>query len=578
MDTLRMLDRLSYHLAGPHRRAFYNTLCKCMEKEEIKQNGEHLARVQTMQMYCLAVDGLIEKASSIFNDDLKNRTELLEPYNIEQIMLKEALLMCNLLDRIDTSKLSEKERFEIFLISKNFDSCKTSAISLIKHHGKYAMILYLVQNDLMSCSISTLALLLNRITVTNSLISLLIRKGVPYSVVRKYIRPEKDAHFLLLMKTLLLAGESIVEYGYPSASALINELDDWEIYEYAMQSGIRIDAHCAESPVKNKIFLNKNFHIHQTKYAMITSPTAASIAAYINATSAVDAYTVTAMASLSEHDAKDLESHLSPGSQRMMSLYNGTPILSSDITSPGGLLLVIGLLLRNKSEESLLDALVLCYMHRDTGYYVRVVMCVLFRYFFMYSHLINNFSLLDAENIQVEGLGYLWSDLEVLLGLDPGIHAVSYMHTRSRAIADINNGFMKFIEAEAYSQIEPLLAYRDALIDSPIRKQIATRELQKSVSKPAIENILISEARHIFTKITSPPAEKECKLLTIQQKPKEIDAECIRAMGEAAIERVKKYTNTSTADRLISDLVEAQSAAYAAIAERYKECYSSKKS
>lgn len=572
MDGLQqMLNRLSYHLAGPHRRAFYSTLRKCLEKEQVQKNEEYLARVKVMEMYCLAADGLIDKAIRVFEKDVSRIKNQVGMHEIERIMLKKALFSCNLLEQIDTRKMSEKDKFELYIIGKNFDLCKKAAISLIKEHGKYAMSLMLVQNDFTGRNLSSLSLLLERVTVNNSLISLLLRKNIPYLIVKKHIRRTKDMSFLLLMKELALSGESIEEFGYPDVSSLIKELDDWEIYEYAIGNGISV--HEAEnSPHKKPT-------IHSIKYKLVTAPTPMNLAAYITKLGKIDSSACRYIDRLSIEDKGTLLNVLPPLFQRMLEMYAGGAVCLDDLCGPSDpkdklyrrdqmIVFILETLLRRRTEESLMDALITSYACRKQSKFIHVISCALLRYLLLYGEFTAEFSEIGAENIQLEGLAYLWSDLQVLLGAPADLNTEVYMQTRSRFIAEANNRVMDFVEAEAYSQIEPLLEYRDTILNSPIYKQIVEGHFYECKKRPSIEKIVVEECRYIFDKIKRFPEEKECVLVTIHQIPKRICSERIKSLVEGSLNRVRSYMPGLEMGSFAETIVKAQEKEYSTICSR----------
>lgn len=573
MDVLeQMLNRLSYHLAGAHRRAFYSTLRKCLERDSVHKNEEYFARIKVMEMYCLAADGLVTKAQRIFEESVRERRALAEAHEIEKIMVRKTLLLTNMLEEIDPTDLSDTEKFELYLIGQKYDLCKKYAISLIKEHGKYAMSLILAQSDFTGRNLSSLSLLLERLAVTNSLISFLLRKNVPYLVVKKHIKPKKDASFLLLMKEVLLAGENIEEFGYPTVFSLINDLDDWDLYEYAIANSIPIEQAQMESPKKKDT-------IHSIKYAMITNPTPGAVSAYINKIGRIDSASCKYIERFSITEKGCLFSDLSPACQRMFELYGGAQPQPEDLAIHNEnekkeykrdkmTVLVLETLLRKRTDESLADALLLSYACREHSAYIRVILCALFRYFLMYTHLIQEFNGLGVENVQIEGMAYLWSDLEVLLGIDAGAHTEAYLQTRSRAIAEINNKVMDFVDSEAYSQIEPLLAYKKALVESPVYKQIEERRLHTSDRRPSIEKVVVEDVRYIFDKITKIPGEKECTLVTIHQRPKELSIERVKELINGSITRVKQYAPFSKIDKLACEIILAQEAGHSAISSQ----------
>lgn len=537
MSILNALERLSYHLAGPHRRLFYNTLCACIEKEEFLKDEIAMARLYAMKMYCQASDGLVTEAVEIFENHLRNRTRMIKDYKIESIMLKDGLLRSNLVEEIDVEMLKSIDKYEVLLLKNCFEECRKCAISILKDFPMCSMVVVLLEGEFTSnIKIETVKLLLKRVSVSSSLISLLYTKGFPYEILIPYAKKQKkDVSFLFLMKTLLIGGESLSEYSY-NIDTLLQELDDWEIYQYAIEKSIKIK--------------ERKESINGLRHLMVTSPTVDSICKFITSSNFVE-HALEYIKYLSNEDTQQLLNGLSRPVIVKIEYYLKNRVSVFDKTikecleNVNDFVFLIGVLLAERTEQSLIDCLLLCFIKKEfyqSTYQVRLLLCVLYRYLFLYDLMIDEYIKLSVDLVQLEGMTYLWSDLQILLEEDSPFLETQYIKNRLSSLGQVNANLISFIENEEYTQIEPLLEYRNILINSAIYKQIVEKTLYPLDRPPAIRKTLIEESTYVFDKLLKEPEINEnSTVLTIHNRPAHMQKEKLENLFTQSFNRIKEH-------------------------------------
>ncbi|KAH9386581.1 uncharacterized protein NEMAJ01_1477 [Nematocida major] len=537
MTILNMLERLSYHLAGPHRRAFYGTLDRCLEKEEVQKDEVHLVRVCTMKMYSLATDGHIAESLRVYCKCVKERAALLREHQIESAMLKESLILMDRVEEVETAGLSESEKYEVFLLRGDLAGCRKSAISLLKTHPMLAMGLFLVEAEKHpGTTPASLQLLLKRVTVANSLITALYRKKVPYSVLRPHIRRDLDTSFVFLMKALLLGGEDISEFVGQGVDGLLDLLDDWEVYEHAMKKGISVR--------------EREDSINSLRFQMEVQRTKDAISRFILAGGSVG-LCKKHIEGLPKCEKQALIEGLPACARMKVEYYQNHSVavfgesLGKCMASVGDFVFVVGALLADRTEQSLMDSLVLCYAKKtayDSAYQVQLLLCVLYRYLCMYDAMLQEYISMSVQTVQLEGMTYIWSDLQILLGEDEPALKEQYEKNRLLTLGTINASLLGFIKKEEYAQVGPLLEYKQALVNSSVHRQIVENKFFCLDRLPAIENILVPESRYIFEKVMQPPREKkDATLLTIHSMPVEISRDKVQEMLCKSIEKIRQF-------------------------------------
>ncbi|KAI5148484.1 hypothetical protein NEAUS04_1098 [Nematocida ausubeli] len=574
MNTAASLDRLAYELAGSRRTAFYPILEKHFRTKELLENSVSRVRIYVMKMYCLCADGDISMGSYMYSK-IKGDLHLIAGCNVEMIMARESLLIVNQIDELiehrDIFNFKSIYNFNLSLLKNDLEECKDLSLKLTKTHPSCAMVLLLKgTGEIRGLQLEILKVLLRKVRVSNSLISLLLAKGIPYaSVLQKYVldnitKKENDISSLLLLKDLVLRGIPIEEYGY-TIDSLLEKLDDWEIYEYCLENDIQIQK-------------KDNKSINYLTYELSLSMEPERILRYVRTShnfsflfknmEGMDAARREELLQSVKHSDPLRFLYLNDAKFEFFSKEGCLEIrdFRSYLNNMTDLIFLVGILIKEKRDEGIVQALLILLVKRNDfpgNQYITMLICGLLRYLLAYELFTTEYEKLDVQNIQLESLSYLWSDLQILyetwLRIKlPEDLTESYLSNRLIAIGSANTNMFNLTEREEYSQLLALLSYRDRLINSPTYKQITEGKLYPLEKTPNIEKILISESRYIFAKVTS-RAQKgkgSSAFVTLDSIPELLDTCSIRKIFQDSLNKISAFMPvphdvSSIVDRII---------------------------
>ncbi|EIJ93468.1 uncharacterized protein NEPG_01810 [Nematocida parisii ERTm1] len=558
MSIAALLDRLAYSLAGPYRKSFYSTLENCLSKKDVINNEVFLVRVYVMKMYCLSVDGYIQMALYLY-ESIKNQIHIITKYELEMIMARESLLITNriseLIEKSDLFKFDAFYIFNLLLMENNLKECKKYCLSLIKTHPNASMALLLQENTFTeNTTLVILKMLLKRIQVSNSLICLLLNRNIPYDILKEYavtniIGKPLDIPSMLLLKKLVLIGVSIEEYGY-TIDTLLDNLDDWDIYEYCLNKKIQVSEKSKKS-------------INYLTYKISLKIEPESVVEYVKRSSNLD-FILNRISkeceNTKEHCLSSLKSvdpirytYLNNPEFDFYREYSAEKIsifkkYSNNLTD---FIFLIGVLIKTKNPTGIIDALLLLLLKRKelpNNRYVQLLICSIYRYLSLYDCVVEEYKGLNAHTVQLECLSYLWSDLKVIYSNWLGIELSDeldkkYLNQRLLSIGSVNTNIIQLTENQEYNQLVSLLEYRNKIINSPAYMQIKENKFYPLSAPPSIESIIIKESRYVLEKIiTYPKTDPNSVFITAQDIPQKFQkSEIVRIIKES-VSIINSYT------------------------------------
>ncbi|KAI5181280.1 hypothetical protein NEOKW01_1499 [Nematocida sp. AWRm80] len=498
--------------------------------------------------------------------------------HLEKQMLKLSLLYLNHLEEIDLNNLELEDKYEIYLLRNDYSKCKLLSAKLVSSSGSYSLIsllligppfpftlkllldrvivnnsliMHLYQNGVpwntlkkyvtsrdSSFYFLMKTLFVNGINISeyfsNPVTNLLdviddweiyqysIDNGITIESVIKdsskpsinYLRyimitdPSIDTitQFVIRTSRIDLAEEYISKLSSDERITLLTGIKDKSTSETEY---VPENIHSIDSSIS---YLNQNndnmTHItnHNHRNTNITAITALKLQHLLQKYPKSTNITET-----------NIDDPLDKSTLWPESIWYGIPdILLSDVS---GFIYLIESLISTKDTTSLVVALTLCYLYKEkypNTFQIRVLLCVLYRYFLMTEELIEEYMILSPELVQLEELTYLWSDPSIIMSIHPTTLITKYIHSHRELITQLNLRVLEFITGHKYTQALSMLKMRNTLIHSPIFSQVTTGKLHPYNRSSSIEKIFTNpNSKYIFSKIDHYPTPSPSIFSTI---------------------------------------------------------------
>ncbi|KAI5190353.1 hypothetical protein NECID01_0945 [Nematocida sp. AWRm77] len=569
-NTETLIDKLMSYLAGVHRRSVYNLLDGLLAKKEVMENKRQHHRLLIGKAYSLAEDGDLSKAEQCLERvGMSGVSEIAQKYEIEGIMARVALKYLNKIEELSAVPgSSTEEMYEAHFLMKNYAECKRYGTQLAKEKPALAMMAMLAEHT--SMFRPSVLMLLERIAPTSSLLLLLYKKGISFAEITEHIKKItcKNFPYYLLMKALLVKGEDLHAHLKSPAEDILEVLDDWEVYEYALGKNIALPSAAG-----------KNVHsANYLRYCMLQAPTPQSIERFATSLEALK-LAVPCIKQLSSSAQHELAAQMPASLWAAAEFYmHGKKACLGEVgvfaKTAEELVFFLGNLLVSKEESHLVSVLLLCFIYRKafpSSFQVSFLLCVMYRYFLMYEKACKEYTKLDIHSVQLEQMSYLWSDLHILLGEETTFIHTEYTNTHRTMVSQINGNLFGFIEKEEYAQVLSLVELRDALVSSPIHKQISTHTITPSTADRFLQGVLVPGAEYVGRKLESKHVPATSSVLcTIDSLPQVFSEEKLSLLFNDAVCTLERYVpiNRSSVLRLYNDFVSSQKKAHSVLSSQ----------
>ncbi|OAG29308.1 hypothetical protein NEDG_01381 [Nematocida displodere] len=568
-----LIDTLSYLIAGPNRRAVYPEVEKLLKDPKMKRDLVSFHRLVAMKAYRLAADGDLLEAETLINGCNLNRLSgALANHHLERVMVRESFKRINRTESISLflDGASDEDVYEWALLAKDWSKGRKYGSKLFSVSGNFALMVLLLDWR----KEFSVRFLLEKVAVTSSLVLLLFARGVPLEELHPYICTlERDASFFLLMKKLFISGTDLSAYLACPVEDILSVIDDWEVYQHCLQGGLRVPGTAARSK-------GANFQ----RYLAVRDRSAEALAAFMVSYDRVEMVReeLLCLEASEPETLKKLQKKV-PEKIGVMIEYSlrKTAVQSLDralfTTSSKDFSFLIGIILSEKNNDSLITALILCFLfaQRFDSFEVELILCLLYRHLFMYQEVLDTYTHLDIHTIQLERMSYLWNDLQILLEQKPGLLHLEYFDTYRTMVSQCNLEFFEAVKNGSFATAIDILGLRDALTASTTHQQMKEGVLHRS-TPPSITKILPAEGRYLFDKLLAPPRTNPNQvLLTLEGLPETLDtakiAELFSQARTKALLLVGQSAGLGTGlgtdpgtdlDNLLSSLIAAQEAAF----------------
>ncbi|KAM0673945.1 hypothetical protein GVAV_002463 [Gurleya vavrai] len=189
--------------------------------------------------------------------------------------------------------------------------------------------------------------------------------------------------------------------------------------------------------------------------------------------------------------------------------------------------LILAFLISTKQENNLLLALKIANDCKDlfkNTYEIKLIFLFICRFFCWYDKVIEIYEELEIKTVIQEKLAYLWSDLNIILNLNDNSRKEKYLNYRSHLIKHINCSLLVFIQNYSFYHGIELIKTKKMLENSNLYKEINQNKIISNDPETHFSFLLGSKCRFLFDKICINSENnyfKDLKLATIYNLRKE---------------------------------------------------------
>lgn len=497
-------------------RKIYAAASKASKEHRKKGNWKAFTHAEIIRAYLASHPLGIKKSAEILDGiDPEILEAVLKEGRFPRTLVEDTV--CRIDRKIDAKempvikKMFPEQYFCICLFSGLLEEAE-SMLPMVKPESKLA--LWLVQSPTENWEKIKDLLNQNGALVGGSLLLLLLQKGVTADKIRPYIRfiQRITLHSIVLMKHLIVTGEDVSEYLSNPIIGILRVLDDWQIYEYALKTGVDMVPEWNTSiPDSEKKEKSHFISLNGLRYLMEKDPTPENIKAFVNCRLTFEAAR-THLLGLTESGLDEVLRG-KPTGFRMWVEHEisgkplGIPDLKHFVGRESDVLLFIGALLSNREFSSVLSALIVAGVLQDSFsgcVMVRLVFLFISRYFMIYSTTVETYRKLNLQSVQLEGLTYSWHDLSLFFRRPEPDLEQQYVGARADILGGAKVGAKTAISSDNYMQLLSLFELYKCVSESPISKQIEKGKHQRSGTSNEILETLPESARYIFSKVEDP--------------------------------------------------------------------------
>ncbi|KAH9411764.1 hypothetical protein HK407_03g05140 [Ordospora pajunii] len=349
---------------------------------------------------------------------------------------------------------------------------------------------------------------IKRTGIKTCTIWMLYKKGILIKELYRYLNTKstRDYIYYLSLKEVLLHGHyMLMEKGsvHECIEYLLDNLDDWELYKYALDNKIRLNS---RSSTNHEYYLLHILGEKDRASRMLESRTCIE--------------EISTIARLG-----GLESHPDPVIDCIIELENagfsyGLLRRAYDVYANQksflSVKMVVACLVASKKAELLVLALYISFKHRnefEQNHEMHVIYMFLCRYFCFYTCVVDTMRLLNIKNIQIVSMSFVWSD--ILFTKRIGVHSAANRVTAemSKRICEVNEmieccvdelrkGIRYLIVSGNLPHAIDAAEHRRSLIGCAVVREMSERKIVASEASNAFCSMLGKSARYLFEKMT----------------------------------------------------------------------------
>lgn len=410
------------------------------------------------------------------------------------------------------SLLHDKQaQFLTAFFKKDFVLAKKHAFELYKTHPGYLIFFCSVKdNENKKLLISLLKK--DKPKDLQLVYKLLSSKDPDYDELLEFAEKYKNESFVnrCLRKAVFLRkyANSCPEDAKKELLVLLDEIDDFELYDFAIRNKIQIE---------NRSGLNFIWYL-----AISTGSKEAGIDIIKRSTSfddilkLLDCCSITSTGS-STHDL--CIAYLTGGysfellKKAFANMKEDNSFLASKI--------VLALLIASKDESLLVLALFLTEtIDFPEHYEIKLIRLFLYRYFLLFAHIEKGISQLDIKNIQVANLAYIWSDPAIVSGVKVGKMIKEFEKEIKAQIGVIDSMIRKFIDKNLVANAVSSFELKEKMSSFVVRSEVESFEIIATSPNTMFSNVLGDSCKYVFDKIICSDVRASCGTIhTIRSVP-----------------------------------------------------------
>lgn len=351
---------------------------------------------------------------------------------------------------------------------------------------------------------------LKAIKVKSSLVWMLCKRGLLIEELHGYVEKTgvKDYLYYLTLKEIyihnhhrVLKNGDVLEH----AEFLLDNLDDWDIYQYALDNNLRL---------KDRGTLNYRYYLlHRYKDKGAAIELLRSRLCFKEIKYIVDLVGLQGHPDEAIDCVVQLTCHgFSEGLlERSYRVYKREASLLSTKT-------LIATLVSSKKIEHLVLALYLSFKHRDidpSNYEIALVFMFLCRYFCFYPYVLKLFGEMSIKNAQIPNLSFIWSDVMIVRSIGDEDRRRGFLEDMRRLVQDLENGVRYLIAVGNIPHVVDILELRRSIVNSVIAREVSERRIIGTNPMNSFSLLLGNHCSYLFEKMTVDKIPKDrAELLT----------------------------------------------------------------
>jgi hypothetical protein len=418
--------------------------------------------------------------------------------------LKEAIL---------GSKTNEKLFLELVLDGKITEATKLG-YKLLPSSPAYValcqLILFLKDPEEYSIR-KLLELIFDKMETKSDILWFLFRRGLMIENLYHHVKKlkVKDYVYYLILKEMMFRGHHrliINETAERMVELLLNELDDWDIYKYALENGIEVE---------KRETLNYTYYLlHRTKSEEL------GLRMMESAGSVKELEYIAELIGIREHCNGTIDCILKlywngysdELGRRMMEIYSldraggGGTAGNREVPSTRNTKALIAVLLSSRRIEHIVLALYISYKNRDSSsnnYELKLIFMFICRFFCFYPAVLKLVEELNIKNVQVATLAYIWLDIAVSRKIEDGGKKEEYVAYMRASVSQLRNSIRYFLRVERLSYVLDMLELIESLLGSVMMEEALAGRIVGSDPVTSFSTLLGKHCSYMFNKLTA---------------------------------------------------------------------------
>ncbi|EOB14963.1 hypothetical protein NBO_11g0035 [Nosema bombycis CQ1] len=375
------------------------------------------------------------------------------------------------------------------LLNENYQEASKVALKFFDVCPSYLFISYFLENT--SSSKKLLEVIVDRKIVSPDVALFLAKENLFQHAVLKFLDNclVKDYIYQIIRKEMIIKGH------LPFDETILDILDDWDLYDYALKHKINLkmrdtvnyEYYLAHKNQSNCNLINKIKNYKELEY----------LSKLTNTTNHED-YATDCILNFMNYGfnlekAKEILNELEKYQNNNINMdnFNILKVLLSHLIS-------------SKDTQLLIFALFLTYKYRKSftsNYEISLIHLFLCRFFLFHKEVSKLFNEFNIKNNQFYSLFFIWSDLVIALDLKDKSKEEEYSKLIKENINTVEKTLKHFIEKDKIGHAVSLIKVHKKLKNEIVYKEITNKEIYSEESKTIFSNLLGKGCEYLFSKV-----------------------------------------------------------------------------